>query len=613
MAEARLNVVINVSQRGQGVLDRLDRGFASLGRTAARVAVGGLAVAGTALAGVAVGATALGAKLVGLGSDAQEMQGKFDVVFGNMAGPVTQQLGDFAEAVGRSRFDLMGFASTIQDTLVPLGFARSAAADMSVEVTKLAVDLGSFNNIPTEQAIEDIQSALVGNTETLRKYGVVASQAAIEQFALTEGLWDGKGAMDAQTKAAAIMGIIMDGTADAQGDAARTSTSFANQMRGLTSSIKDTATEIGLGLLPVVQPLLQILSDLAGRVMDWLLEKFAVLQPIINKVGDAFERLAAGNLAGFWTRLGEAIVGVLDILGFSTGDIEAFNGLWEDLRDIILDGDKTFFDKLGESIGAVIGFISENEGAQQTFLKIWETIGQVISKQITPWEGIQTILAEFVPQDTIDKMNKLIDWANDLIGGEGSGLRGVNTETGNFIKFSEPLKTFFGELRQGFIDTIDDLDQFRRNMINLGLLWTTFTTELKRDWDLVVANFSAGVTAIDLLGQALGDSIKQAFDFIGLVFVTWWEFIRDNSIVPLLNALNNIIATIQRVWDMVAQPLNIPNPFSGPGGGLTSPPPNVTTQGTGSTTVNNFNLTVNGGGAGNVGAEFDAMQATLTA
>jgi len=201
MADPTVKVVIETEDKTSGPLKKVDDSFGGLGRT----------VKGIALTGAIV---AVGSQLVRAGADAviaasavEEMQSKFDTVFGEHAGSVTSQLGEFADAANRSIFDLQGFAATLQDTFVPLGFARDQAADMSVEVVKLAEDLASFNNIPTEQVVMDMQSALVGTTETLRKYGVVAQVANQKQCALTEGIWDGEGAMTAQEKAAAILGI----------------------------------------------------------------------------------------------------------------------------------------------------------------------------------------------------------------------------------------------------------------------------------------------------------------------------------------------------------------------------------------------------------------------
>ena len=203
----------------------------------------------------------IGAAFLKTASDAEETNAKFDAVFKEQAAEVREWAQEFSSAVGRASIENVKFLATIQDTLVPLGFARTAASDMSRQVVELATDLSSFNNLPTEQVINDIQSALVGNTETLRKYGVVASQAAIEQEALTSGLVDNKNEIDANVKAQAILQLIIKGTADAQGDALRTAGSFANQFRSLQAAAVDVATSFGEILIPAATRLVQMVRD----------------------------------------------------------------------------------------------------------------------------------------------------------------------------------------------------------------------------------------------------------------------------------------------------------------------------------------------------------------
>ena len=65
-------------------------------------------------------------------SDAEETANKFNVVFGDNAAEVRAWANTFGDAVGRATTDIMEFASVLQDTFVPLGFARSDAAALSV-------------------------------------------------------------------------------------------------------------------------------------------------------------------------------------------------------------------------------------------------------------------------------------------------------------------------------------------------------------------------------------------------------------------------------------------------------------------------------------------------
>jgi len=87
-----------------------------------------------------------GPKLISLGSDAEEMMGKFNVVFGNEAERTIKALDEMTAAMGRSKYEARGFAASFQDTFVPMGFARDDAADLSKKLTELTYDVSSFNN-----------------------------------------------------------------------------------------------------------------------------------------------------------------------------------------------------------------------------------------------------------------------------------------------------------------------------------------------------------------------------------------------------------------------------------------------------------------------------------
>jgi hypothetical protein len=267
----------------------------------------------SALQGVfaTIGFAAVGQQLLQFGkqaitaaSDVEEMQSKFSTVFKDLSGSVTAELDDFATSANRSIYDLQGFAATLQDTFVPLGFARDKAADMSIELVKLAEDLASFNSLDTDTVVQDLQSALVGNTETLRKYGVVAQQAQIDQEALALGLEFTKGKMDAQTKAAAILSLTLKSTTDAQGDAIKTADSFANQMKGLKAATTELAVVFGELLLPAASAGVSILTDFAKTA--------STLTSQVGEIKDATENTASpmSDIAVILNEVNKAMGGI---------------------------------------------------------------------------------------------------------------------------------------------------------------------------------------------------------------------------------------------------------------------------------------------------------------
>ena len=217
-----------------------------------------------------------GAALIKLGSDVEEMQGKSKVVFGAFRDETVAALEAFGDEVGRSTHELEGMASSIQDTFVPMGFARGEAAKLSVELTKLAVDVASFNNANDTETMEAFQSALVGNHETVRRFGVVITEATLKQELLRMGIKRTGNEVTNAEKVQARLNLIIAGTSDAQGDALRTSDSFANTLRGLKSDLSELGVELSAIFLPIVTKLVRAMRTAAATTRDFL-QKINVL------------------------------------------------------------------------------------------------------------------------------------------------------------------------------------------------------------------------------------------------------------------------------------------------------------------------------------------------
>ena len=229
--------------------------------------------------------------------DAQETISKFEAVFKTQAKEARAFADELASSTNRASIDLIDFLATLQDTFVPLGFARDAASDLSQSLVTLAVDVASFNNKVDADVIRDFQSALVGNTETVRKYGIVITQARLQQELINSGLADSvKDATEAE-KAQARYNLILSGTTDAQGDAIRTSSSYANTVKGLESATKDLAIAFGTELLPTLTPVVAAFASLARSAAAYIKE-LNKLPPVIDEFTERHTALVLSLVEG---------------------------------------------------------------------------------------------------------------------------------------------------------------------------------------------------------------------------------------------------------------------------------------------------------------------------
>lgn len=254
----------------------------------------------------------LGAAAIKTASHIEEMRGKFDVVFGELAAQTEAWAASHAAAVGRSKYDLMGYAAQLQDTFVPLGFARDQAAVLSRSLTQLAIDLASFNNQAEPETVNLLTSALVGNHEAVSRFGVRITEATLGQELFRMGITGGTRAATEQQKAMARLNLIVASTRDAQGDAARTADSFANKARALSARLTDLGSTFGNILLPYAASVTDSLAGLA----NWLDN----LSPTVQRITVALATFAAALgptilLAGSLTKSVSTLLPVLGFLG----------------------------------------------------------------------------------------------------------------------------------------------------------------------------------------------------------------------------------------------------------------------------------------------------------
>ena len=297
-------------------------------------------------------------------SQIEEMQGKSSVVFGEFADSARKDLAEFGNEIGRSRFELEGMAASIQDTFVPLGFARGEAAKLSVQLTKLAVDAGSFNNVNAAEVMRDFQSAIVGNHEAVRKYGIIITEATIQQELYRQGIK--KSSLQASTleKVEARRAIIASGTADAHGDAARTAHTYANQMERLKG-------EFG-----------EFLAALKGETIDEAAGKIGFLADTLDRMEKALTRI---NETARLER-GSGFLG-----GFPQLDLENYDHVIGRIKTIDRALDEAYANKDSPFFAAWMEGAGDGLGKLREEARILEAIRtQMAAAQFNPETGTDT-------------------------------------------------------------------------------------------------------------------------------------------------------------------------------------------------------------------------------
>lgn len=216
---------------------------------AAKAAIG-LAAPIAALAGGA-GIARFGTESVQVFSGLEDAMGAASVVFGDSMKIITAQADGASKTLGMTKTQVIDAANTFGTFGKSAGLAGGDLAHFSTDMTKLAGDMASFKGKTPEEAIQAIGSALRGESEPIRSFGVLLDDATLKNRALSMGLISTtKDALTPQIKVLAAQKEILAQTKDAQGDFARTQDSTANVSKRLSAETENLKAKVGSFLAP---------------------------------------------------------------------------------------------------------------------------------------------------------------------------------------------------------------------------------------------------------------------------------------------------------------------------------------------------------------------------
>ena len=210
-----------------------------------------------------------GQKAIGLASDIQEVQNVVDTSFGEMSGKVEEFAATSIESFGMSELTAKQTAGRFMSMSTALGLTQEQAADMALTVAGLTGDMASFYNVSQDVASTALASIWTGETESLKRFGIVMTQTNLEAYALSQGINKTWNEMTQAEQVQLRYNYVMEQTAIAQGDFVKTQDSWANQQRILSESTDALAASIGQGLMESLTPLQGIIVDIVQSLLDF--------------------------------------------------------------------------------------------------------------------------------------------------------------------------------------------------------------------------------------------------------------------------------------------------------------------------------------------------------
>jgi hypothetical protein len=298
----------------QAPVGQMGQQFNNIGAAWQRMALG-------AGIGFAAGASAI-RHFVGAASDAEETSNLIDVAFGKQSKTVRDWADTFAASSNRSSHAMLQAAGSVQGMISPMLGVNDTTAAMSRNLAGLATDLGSFYNASDTDALQALKGALAGNAEGMRRFGVTLTAGALEEYALSKQVGNTYAAMSEAEKVQLRYMYIMEKSTMAQGDAARTSGSYSNTVKGLQGAFQDLSVQLGQAMLPA-------LTTLAGALrgaVAWVQQLSPETQKLAGYAllgGTAVMGLitAVSLMGGVFAGVGSAVSAAVAVLGLIASTI----------------------------------------------------------------------------------------------------------------------------------------------------------------------------------------------------------------------------------------------------------------------------------------------------
>ena len=505
------------------------------------------AAAGKALtAGVTLPVVGLGANMVKIAADVAESQSKFDAVFQDMADSSRSTFDQMAKDVGRSSLKLQDMGGSLGALAKGFGATNKEAAALGAAGVQAALDLASFNNSTDAEALTAYRSALTGEAEPMKRFGIDVSQTGLALEAQRLGLNKSIKEMSQFEKATLVASKVayQMGSQGSLGDAARTSESFANRSKQLADKIYELQASFGEIIKNAVSPFLGYAIKLvdAFQALDEPTKTMIVgVAAIAAAIGPAL--LVISGITSAFTKM----LNPMNLVIAGIGALVAWFGnaylTNEDFRKSV---DSTFSSIITtvsvafETIKSVVTTIAE------TVTAVWETIRE-------PAIRVFTIIKDTVTSFISRVVSEMRDWLKIMQGIFNmlwSVVGPIITTIVNFIR-----------------DNFDTIVAIVKNVANilfqpLRVAFDVIYGVIKAFFQFITGDFDGAWNTIKSSAISAWEGIKSFFSnilgFIGNIFKLAWNGIKDSvlSIWPTIrdgvsSGFTSVLTAVQNIGNSI--------------------------------------------------------------
>lgn len=560
------------------------------------------------IAGLAIGRMIIGfgKSAITLASDLQEVQNVVDTAFGSMKSNCEEFAKTAITQFGMSELSAKRTASMYMAMSNGVGIAKETASQMALTITGLTGDMASFFNVSQSVADTALQSIWTGETESLKKFGVVMTEVNLKQFAFANGLNADINSMSQAELIGLRYKFAIDKLSLANGDFTKTSATWANQVRVLQEQWKEFMTIMGNGLIAVLTPVVQMLNQFIAKLVQMAQTASSVIGTIFGKqpkknsaaaiiTSDTMDATAAqdglGNSLDKTSQKAKKTakdmrsIGGFDELNIIQPKSDSDSGTSSGTGSIATtpidsgsneeqdtSGIKNTIDKVMGYYTEFIEFLKKNKVVISSLLAGMFT-GFVAFEIVKHFDSIIKIIAKL-----LSPLIKLIGTFKTFFVAMANGkgfITALSLALGPITATALIVATAVGAITAALVYLWQTSEQFRTIVIDAISALMSVLTNLYENVIKPLFAFLANifVTVLIPIANFLSDVFVTAVDFVMSILLTFWT----NVLAPIANylvdvlaialqgvidvweawkpAIEVIYACIQWIWDNILKPI----------------------------------------------------------
>ena len=436
---------------------------------------------------------------VAAASDVEQMESKFDVVFGDIREEVDAWADNFAEAVGRNKNTIKGYLADMQNLLVGFGMTREEGAKLSEEMTSLALDLASFANTDETAAVQAMTKAVMGESEAAKTLGAVLNDTTRAETMAALGIQGKYEALDQLTKMEVNYQTILRQSPDAIGDCIRSLDTYESRQRQLKASTDAFKELIGRQLLP-------IFSEFTGLLNTGVKAATEFARAIL---GDSRE---SNRLLGIFNRLKGAVQQVAGHLG----------GVANMLKLVAMTGAGLYialnFQRIISALGSILKLVTSIRLQTLLLIAVIAALVLAVDDFVNFMKGNDSVIGVMFQKAGIDAeemRQKIVNIWNNLktfFSGIWNSIKGTIAPILDAIKAK--IQEVFGDntfasLGEGLAGVIETIERITQKLAENTLLQETIGRLL-----VLIPTVIAAVSAFKQLATAIS-AIQNVVKVVG--------------------------------------------------------------------------------------------------